>query len=140
MNSRIRQEPILTPTYRLNQFGYTFKLNQRVKAASIKKNNYVKFCKIEELENDFQKLLQLKVTEPVEVIKFINRECYCPIVAIRRWKIWVNTHKGYNPLKCYPCDLKKSSLAQAKLLPQTFWTKELNKYQIYEKSYKSKDF
>lgn len=134
MNSRIRQEPILTPTYRLNQFGYTFKLNQRVKAASVKKDIQGKFCTIEELENDFQKLLQLKVTEPVEVEKFVNRECYPPIPAIRKWIKWVRTkHIVYCVGKCYPCDIKKSSLAQAKLLPKTFWTEELNKYQKYEK-------
>jgi hypothetical protein len=123
MYSRLRNEPILTPTYRLNKFSYTFKLNQRVKAAGIIKGDGYSHRKIfsEEVINNYK----FKVfKEPVEVEKFVNRECYCPIVAIRRWKIWVNTHKGYKPLKCYPCDLKKSSLAQAKLLSKTFGLKD----------------
>jgi hypothetical protein len=124
MYSRLRNEPILTPTYRLNKFSYTFKLNQRVKAAGIIKGDGYSHRKIflEEVINNYK----FKVfKEPVEVEKFVNRECYPPIPAIRRWIKWVHTkHIVYCIGKCYPCDLKKSSLAQAKLLSKTFGLKD----------------
>lgn len=124
MYSRLRNEPILSPTYRLNKFSYTFKLNQRVKAASIRNGKGYSHKKIfdEEVINS----LKFKVFEElVEVEKFVNRECYPPIPAIRRWIKWVQTkHIVYCIGRCYPCDLKKSSLAQAKLLSKTFGLKD----------------
>lgn len=125
MYSRLRNEPILTPTYRLNKFSYTFKLNQRVKAAAIRKTDGLSSYKNQTM-NDFGNSLKFKVFEElVEVEKFVNRECYPPIPAIRRWIKWVQTkHIVYCIGKCYPCDLKKSSLAQAKLLSKTFGLKD----------------
>lgn len=73
--------------YRLNEFAYTFKLNQRVRAASLIINTY----KLPKNTPDNLKL------EPIVKEKelFENKVCYPPILAVRKWRVFIMDTRKY---------------------------------------------
>ena len=100
--STLYYQPIKCPTYRLNKFSYTFKLNQRIKAAAVRKDSIFYPSKGGMRSEIVENIIMKEPVEPRE--NFVNTECSPPIPAIRKWKIWVKTpHRVYCIGKCFPC-------------------------------------
>ena len=105
---RLDFDPIKSPSYSLSKFTYAFKLNQMVKAASLtKKTFYVKKTKE-------HKRIDVKIIQNIEkeIVIVPNRPCYKPILAIRKWKIWIRFSNQYGvKSKCNICRYFQSFFA-----------------------------
>lgn len=95
-----------TPPYQLNKFVYAFKLNQRVKAASIVPNTkYEKYCSkyFINLNSDYYirlKTIKESNDEPIKIY------CSEPILAIKKRKVWLKQflYEYNSDISCIPCN------------------------------------
>jgi hypothetical protein len=70
-----------TPPYQLNKFVYAFKLNQRVKAASLVA--YEPFYHLKKNDEFIKPLILESNNEPIKIY------CSEPILAIKKRKVWL---------------------------------------------------
>jgi hypothetical protein len=72
-----------TPPYQLNKFVYAFKLNQRVKAASLVSDEPIYNLKKDKVLKKLQSPLILENNKPIKIY------CSEPILAIKKRKVWL---------------------------------------------------
>lgn len=85
-----------TPPYQLNKFVYAFKLNQRVKAASLLADAPFYYLK---KDDKFLKPLIVENDEPIKIY------CSEPILAIKKKKVWLKqfVYKYNSNISCIEC-------------------------------------
>ena len=93
------------PPYQLNKFVYIFKLNQRVKAASLMANTIFENRSIKYYDKDDYKIRFKTIVESNDCPKQII--CSEPILAIKKRKVWLKQFiPKYNSQKlCFLCTL-----------------------------------
>jgi len=91
-------QPFIVPSYKLNEFIFRIKLNQRVNAASII------------YKGKFKKKSDSFYQEPIPdniIINIINKHCSPPILVIRKWKKWMLTIPRFSKYN-YKCEYYKT--------------------------------
>jgi hypothetical protein len=103
MSAKLSQyRPFILPSYRLNEFSFCLKLNQRIKAAAIIYKPKYK----NKGDTFFQKVTLTFDTPPIHSA---NKECYPPILCIRKWKKWLQmkSRKSKYNFKCEKLNITK---------------------------------
>ena len=96
MFTGMRDKRLARVNYKLNRFSYCRVLNDRVRCASLTRDERYYYNR----DGYIQEHIHLQD----DVLKYDNRPCYSPLVAIRRWKWWLpelNRRKFRNVIPCF---------------------------------------
>lgn len=103
MFSGIRDKRLARVNYKLNKFSYCRVLNDRVRCGSLTNGRNMPYRYNKYGESIIDEHLHMKEEESKE--QYINRPCFTPLLAIRKWKWWIRSiHRKdrKNTTNCHP--------------------------------------